>query len=145
VVYCWNGEEMKGTDEFIRKLNALKGAIPDIKEELEHTATDIEISAQRDAPISIAQKINKVASQGGLVQSIQVNAGKLGAYVEFGTGHSAAQLVPTLEQEWQDIARKFYINGQGRLVSKPYLYPNWIRYTNGLESRLKLILDKAIK
>jgi len=136
---------MKGVDDFTRKLNALKNIKAEIAEELEATATDVEINAIRMAPVSIGQKISKVAEQGGLTQRIEVNAGKLGAYVEFGTGSSAAALVPSLEPEWQDIARRFYVNGQGRLLSAPYLYPNWVRFTTGLDKRLLKILEKAVK
>jgi hypothetical protein len=137
---------MKGLDIFVGKLNNLsKAVVSDIAEEIHDTATYIEVGAIRMAPVSIGQKISKVASNGGLTQRIDVAAGKIGAYVEFGTGQSAASLVPTLEPEWQEVARKFYINGQGRLIANPYLYPNWIKYTSGLPERLKLILDKAVK
>jgi len=137
---------MRGTDQFIGRLNSLSQAIRDeLKEEIEATATDIEIGAIRMAPTSIGQKIQKVAAEGGLVQRISVNAGAIGAYTEFGTGQSAAALVPTLPDEWQSVARQFFINGQGKLRSAPYLYPNWVRYTTGLKDRLKLILDRAVR
>lgn len=135
---------MKAADEFERRLRNLLAAKADLVEEIEDTATNIEIGAIRMAPLGINQKIQKVASRGGLTQRIEVNAGVIGAYTEFGTGQSAAELVPTLEEQWQDLARTFYINGQGRLRAAPFLYPNWQRYTVGLQDRLKLILDKAI-
>jgi len=135
---------MDGAAELIRRLRGLGNLGKDIVEEIESTATDIEVGAYRDAPVEIGQKIQKVASIGGLQMQIQVNAGNMGAYVEFGTGQSAAALVPTLPKEFQDIARTFYINGQGRLIAKPYFYPNWARYTNGFEGRLlKIVQDAA--
>lgn len=137
---------MRGLDTFIGRIDSLSHAVKEeIKAEIESTATDIEIGAYRMAPVAIGQKITKVASNGGLTQNIQVNAGAIGAYTEFGTGQSAASLVPTLPTEWQAVARQFYINGQGKLRAAPYLYPNWVRYTTGLQDRLKLILERAVR
>lgn len=134
---------MQGADQLQRRLAALRAIKAEVVEEIEATATDVEIAAYRAAPVSIGQKISKVAERGGLTMRIEVNAGKIGAYTEFGTGQSAAALVPTLEPEWQDIARRFYINGQGRLIAQPYLYPNWVRYTAGFQDRIRKILEKA--
>lgn len=137
---------MRGTDQFIKKLKKLKAETQaNIKEELEATATDIEIAAYRAAPVAIGQKITKRATNGGFTQSIEVNAGPIGAYIEFGTGSSAASLVPTLPAEWQEIARTFYINGKGTLIAAPYLYPNYKRFTADLPKRLKLILKEAAR
>jgi len=136
---------MKGTDDLLKRLKALGDVGQELATEIEGTATDVEIDAIRAAPVSIGQKISKKASNGGLVQQIEVNAGKIGAYIEFGTGSSAAQLVPTLPDEWQAIARQFFINGQGTLKSAPYLYPAWVRHTTGFEQRLKKIMEKAVK
>lgn len=134
---------MTGADDLLRRLNQLKEIKKEVVELVQETATNVEIGAIRDAPVAIGQKISKSVSEGGLAVGIQVNAGNLGAYVEFGTGQSAAALVPTLPSEWQDIARKFYINGQGKLRAAPYLYPNWVRYTANFQRDVRLILEKA--
>jgi len=134
---------MQGTDALYRKLNALKAIRQEVIDLNDDIATDVEIAAVRDAPDGISQKIQKYAQNGGLVVGINVNAGNLGAYVEFGTGASAAALVPTLPDEWQDTARKFYINGQGKLHATPYLYPNWARYTVGYRDKVLAIVRKA--
>lgn len=55
------------------------------------------------------------------------NPGNLIAYIEFGTGISAAEYVPTLPKEWQEIAMKYYVNGKGTMVKKPFLYPAYIK------------------
>lgn len=136
---------MKGADELIAKIKRLQEARKEIADELEETATNIEIAAIRDAPVSIGQTISKVANEGGLRQVINVGAGKIGAYVEFGTGPYAEQLVPTLPQEWQDLAKTFYVNGQGTLRAAPYLYPNYLRFSNGLPQRIQVILEKLTK
>jgi HK97 gp10 family phage protein len=46
------------------------------------------------------------------------------AYVEFGTGPQAGQYVPRLEQEFQDIAKDYFVNGEGKTGPKPYFYPS---------------------
>lgn len=138
---------MKGVDKLYKRIKALADIRDDIVDEISETATNIELGATRDIPIGdkklIASMIVKKASNGGLVQTIQVNAGELGAYFEFGTGQSAAQLVPTLPDEFQKIAERFIKNKQGRLIAHPYFYPNYARYTNGLEGRLLKILKDA--
>ena len=45
------------------------------------------------------------------------------AYVEFGTGKYAASYVPSLENEWQELALSYKTSTPGRLPSSPYLYP----------------------
>lgn len=54
---------------------------------------------------------------------IDGNASKLAAYIEFGTGVSAAGYVPTLPKEWQEVARTYYVNGKGTLIKQPFLLP----------------------
>lgn len=134
---------MKGADELMRKLNALSNIRNKIADLVDDILTDTEVAAIRDAPLGINQKISKEFNRATLSGRIQVNAGAIGAYVEFGTGASAAQLVPTLPKEWQDAARRFYINGQGRLHATPYLYPNWARYTAGFKDRVLQIVENA--
>ncbi len=137
---------MEGAANLIAKLRAAKSEIKlKVKDLMEDRATDIEEHAYRDAPIDIGQKISKVASNGGLTQAIEVNAGKMGAYVEFGTGSSAAAIVPTLPVEWQNVARSFYINGKGTLIGAPYLYPNYKRFTHDIPEKIELILRDALR
>lgn len=54
---------------------------------------------------------------------IDGNASVMAAYIEFGTGVSAAGYVPTLPPEWQMIAKRYYVNGRGTLIKKPFLLP----------------------
>lgn len=133
---------VNGVDQVVRRLRALQNIKKDLVDLIDDTLTDVEIGAIRDAPTGISQRIQKKVTNGGLQGSIEVNAGNIGAYIEFGTGQSAAALVPTLPDDWQEIARKFYVNGQGRLVAKPYLYRNWFRYTNGFEQKVKDIVKR---
>lgn len=46
------------------------------------------------------------------------------AYFEFGTGKYAATYVPNLDEEWQVLARQYFINGKGTIPDRPFLYPS---------------------
>ena len=47
----------------------------------------------------------------------------MAAYIEFGTGKYFPQY-PGKEKEWQDLAREYYVNGEGMMRPSPYLYPS---------------------
>jgi len=76
---------------------------------------------------------------------VDAQAGNFAAYVEFGTGDSAAQYVPTLPSEWQQVARRYYINGKGRLIKKPFLLPAFFEYSAKLPEAIRKILFDAIR
>lgn len=59
------------------------------------------------------------------------------AYVEFGTGQYAAAYVPTLDPEFQALARTFYVNGKGRMRAQPYLIPAYLQEGKRLADRLR--------
>jgi hypothetical protein len=65
------------------------------------------------------------------------------AYVEFGTGPYAASYVPSLEDEWQEIAKQF----KGRrspkqgVPARPYLHPAVQKIEPELLQRLKKIIE----
>ena len=63
-----------------------------------------------------------------------VVASNYAAYVEFGTGVFAAAYVPTLPPELQEYAKRFFINGKGRIPAKPFLFP-------ALEVNKKILID----
>lgn len=46
------------------------------------------------------------------------------AYFEFGTGKYAATYVPNLDEEWQVLARKYFVNGKGTIPDSPFMYPS---------------------
>lgn len=63
------------------------------------------------------------------------------AYIEFGTGPYAASYVPTLSEEWQSIAKQFYVNGKGRMPARPYLYPSVEKYKESLTKVIESIIN----
>lgn len=103
-------------------------------------ASQLEIEAIRDAPNFI--QINKEFSKGGLKAEVGVwGDNPLAAYIEFGTGLSAQQILAPYPQWIRDIAMQFYVNGLGTLKGKPYLYNNYLRLLHGF----RVELDKILK
>lgn len=91
-------------------------------------------------------QIDKKFSNGGLTGEVGVmGENDLAAYFEFGTGLSAQEILAPYPQEIKDIAMKFYVNGQGTLQGKPYLYNNYLRYKNDFLKELEEILSKETR
>jgi hypothetical protein len=65
-------------------------------------------------------------------------------YVEFGTGTDAASYVPTLPREIQAAARRFYVNGKGRIKKQPYLIPAFLKESPIFIAELKKILKSNV-
>lgn len=63
-------------------------------------------------------------------------------YIEFGTGPYAASYLASKEQEWQDLAKQYYVNGRGNTPATPYFYPAVKQQTEKLLARIKAILNK---
>jgi len=75
---------------------------------------------------------------------IEAGAGPLAIYIEFGTGVSAANYVPTLDPEFQAVAQKYYINGKGTIIKQPFLLPAWFKNEPTVIPKIKKVL-KDIK
>lgn len=87
----------------------------------------------------------KVKGQGqndGTGYKIWVDAGKMGAYIEFGTGEFAKNTLSAYNEEWRTIAYNFFVNGEGKLPARPYMYPAWVKNTTGLLDRLRQKMKK---
>lgn len=160
---------VKGSKELQARLLAISKKFEnDVKGEVGFALTEIELGAKRDAPgpgdlidndygtpekqsdiargknwTPINQAITKVMDSTGLKGSVVVDksAGELAIYVEFGTGQSAASYLPTVPKEFQDIARRYYINGKGTIVNAPYLLPNYFRERTEFIKNLKTLVD----
>ena len=148
--------KVKGLDKAIRELSRSGDrAVQVVKGFLADTATDIEQDAKQDAPfeiegvvLNIKQRIDKNVEDNGLVWKVGIQGTQdFDAYVEFGTGQSAKEILfgPGYTQEMRDIAKVFYKNGQGRLIGQPFLFPAWIKHTANLVEELKSEVAKAIK
>lgn len=136
--------EFKGLKETIAKL---EDAGDDIKKKV-----DFAIGINTDAMATEAKQRAPVDT-GRLRSSISANKVKdylyelvaqvdYAAYLEFGTGRYAANYVPSLEPEWEALAKQFYKNGQGTTPERPYLYPSYKRILPILYKDLEQIVDK---
>ena len=121
---------------------------------------DLQDRAVRDsAQASRFITIDKDAKDGGLTQKVGVGgsakySGKdsedgkwekgsienVAAYIEFGTGLSAQQILAGYPSWIVDIAKEFYENGEGTLTGKPYLYNNYLVIKENFERDLKKLL-----
>lgn len=151
--------KVKGLDKAFAELDKQEDIVIEaVKDILSSTATDIERQAIAAAPstweglqLSIKQRIDKVVEDNGLNWRVGVQSGdpdfEIEAWLEFGTGLSARQILanPQYTQEVRDIARRFYRNGQGRIVGQPYLMPAFFRNTANLVADIEAEINKDLK
>jgi hypothetical protein len=149
---------VKGLDAALKDLDKQSDIVIEaVKDILASTATDIEIEAIRNAPsswegqpLNIKQRIDKVVEEGGLNWRVGVQSGdpvfEIEAWLEFGTGLSARESLsnPQYTQEVRDIARRFYRNGQGRIIGQPYLMPAFFRNTANLVTDIENEINKDL-
>jgi len=149
---------VKGLDAALKDLDKQEDIVIEaVKDILASTATDIEIEAIRNAPsnwegqpLNIKQRIDKVAEDNGLSWRVGVQSGdpvfEIEAWLEFGTGLSAREILsnPQYTQEVHDIARRFYRNGQGRIIGQPYLMPAFFRNTANLVTDIENEINKDL-
>lgn len=149
---------VKGLDAALKDLHKKGDLVIDaVKDALANAATDIEIEAIRNAPsqweglpLSIKQRIDKVAQDNGLSWKVGVQSGdpvfEIEAWLEFGTGLSARQILsnPQYTPEVRAIAQRFYRNGQGRIIGQPYLMPAFFRNTANLVADIENEINKDL-
>lgn len=117
-----------------------------VKDQLLLAASNIEADAYRDRP-SDKIEIFKDQSSSGLTQTIEASSFgnvPLAAYLEFGTGSGYKAIEGTLEPEARELARQFYVNGQGRLPARPYLLPAYYRHRKIFLSNLRKLVKKIV-
>lgn len=150
---------VKGLDAALKDLDKKEDLVIDaVKDILASTATDIEIEAIRNAPsvweglpLSIKQRIDKVVNDNGLSWRVGVQSGdsnfEIEAWLEFGTGLSARQILsnPQYTAEVREVAKRFYRNGQGRIIGQPYLMPAFFRNTANLVVDIEAEINKEIQ
>lgn len=155
--------------QFADKLNKLSIDFQqEVKEITEFNLGEIELQAIRDAPgpgdniktengfefqdmianernwTPISQAIGYSIDSSGYKGSVYVerSAGEIAAWVEFGTGQSAASYLATVPPEWKSLAQLYYINGKGTIVAQPYLLPAFLKYKLEYVKELKAALNR---
>ena len=115
----------------------------DVVQLVENAITDVQILAMRDAPKFV--NIDKEFTDKGLTGEVGVmgdmEGNHIAAYIEFGTGLSAREILAPYPQWIKDIAHEFYVNGQGKLQGKPYLYNNFLVIAEKFKRDLKELVD----
>lgn len=116
-----------------------KDTVKKVRNLISDFASQLEIAATRDAPNFI--HIDKKFSKGGLVAEVGVMGDNpLAAYIEFGTGLSAVEILAPYPQWIKDVAMEFYVNGLGTLKGEPYLYNNYLRILHSFRVELDALL-----
>lgn len=102
-----------------------------VRLQVEKLIKDTEAQATYGSPnfIKIDSVISNKGYSGevGVMGDVNSEEGKMAAYIEFGTGLSAVQILAPYPKEVKDTAMKFYVNGKGTLVGSPYLYNNFLK------------------
>lgn len=103
-----------------------------------------DISNRRRGQTPIAQAIGYIITNNGLSGTIYVehSAGDVAAYVEFGTGQSAASYLATVPPEWKALAARFIVNRRGTIVEQAYLLPSILRNEPKLIADLKKMMSE---
>ena len=116
----------------------------DVQDEIAKQTTNITLEADNKKPDGIFIN-NKITPMTGIVMASAYVNDKIAAYIEFGTGRFASELLTRYPKEVQDLARQYYVNGQGRLPYKPYLIPAFLRYRAEFLKNVKKIVKSGIK
>src|SRR5690606_1450053 len=138
-----------------------KDIVKQVRDEIARVATVIEIAAERDLTAASSRPdlieefkgqglnfilVNKEFSKGGLKAEVGVfGDNPMAAYIEFGTGLSAREILAPYPQWVQDIAWTFKGDFDGTLKGSPYLYNNYCRLLPEHQKRLKELLDKEYR
>jgi HK97 gp10 family phage protein len=162
--------KIKGLDNLTKDLRKFgQDATKVVKRNLSDSGTNIELAAKARAPaylggaeilstfrnkrgtqktLNLKQRIDKVITQGGLNVKVTVQGTQdLDAYIEFGTGLNASEILskPEYSQEIRDLAWTFKKERDGTLKGTPYLFPSYFEETPRLIESLKSELDRLAK
>jgi len=137
---------VNGLSGLQKKLGSLSKEIEqEVKLQVLDSATTIQLQAIGAAPAGLKGRIDSTPQNNGFASEIGVQSStNIPVYVEFGTGTSAAEYVPTLPKEIQEYARQFYVNGKGRIKKQPYLIPAFLRESPLFIKELEKILKKNV-
>jgi hypothetical protein len=130
----------------------------DVVQLVEFAIKDTEIEAKRalnfDANYEVDTRFINITSSfrdKGFTGEVAVDGAKredgkggddMAAYIEFGTGLSAREILAPYPQWVKDIAMQFFVNGLGTLQGKPYLYNNFLKNVEKFKADLKALMDK---
>lgn len=114
---------------FKRCLNVLKVVKNDlskqIDDELNASVQSMATLAKQKAPADNGRLRGSIVSLKVQFLSYQLKANtNYAAYVEFGTGQKYKNYKSLLDNEWRDIASKYFVTGKGFTNPQPFFYPS---------------------
>jgi len=140
---------MKGLDELIKKVKKMPDAIKEeVDKELDDGAQLIQkeallLSPAREAGGHGLRSHMWIDTTEFLLKKVG-NHSEYAAYQEFGTGFHAADYVITLPKDWQEYAKSFFVNGEGRVPAHPFLYPAYEKARPVIIDRIKNVLKNMV-
>jgi HK97 gp10 family phage protein len=153
--------KIKGLDKLTKDLRKFgEEGNKVVKREIDIAGTNIQrgafqrapsyLDSNQTAPLNIKQRIDKTFENGGLTVKVGVQSqNELDAYVEFGTGLDAKQILnqPQYTDEIRALALTFFKTGDGTLKGTPYLFPSFFeespRLIENLKNELNNLADKV--
>lgn len=162
--------QVNGFADFANRMQRMSQKVQtEVKEAIEFYAGEIELEAIRNAPgggdqiatqrgsealasivngrgwTPVSQAIGYKVTNNGFSAEIFVekSAGDVAIWVEMGTGQDAKRYLATVPPEWAAEARRYYINGRGTILARPYLLPAFLRNKTLMIEELKDILKNA--
>lgn len=137
--------KINGMSKLLRDLNKMPDSIDEmVKRTLMEFAQRIFNDAMANVPASIRASYRLESSNGGFTVNIYTD-NAIAAYIEFGTGVYASEYLSGKDMEIKDEAIKFYVNGEGRMPARPYLFPAYYRHRDALIVELNRKLDRIVK
>jgi len=106
--------KVEGLDKAIASIKGKYANIDqDVQDELNNWANETALSAKQYAPSGMGQLRGAIHPSYGTMEAQVTVSVVHAAWVEFGTGKFAANYLSSIDQEWRDLARIFYIIGKG--------------------------------
>lgn len=108
---------IEGMDKLLNSLDQLSGEKMDnIEDIVEAGVRDMATEAKLRVPKNLGGLANSISVAHPGRFTFELIVQKFYApYVNFGTGLYASQFLGSVEKEWSDYARQFFVNGKGRV------------------------------
>jgi hypothetical protein len=137
----------EGLEETIKEL---KTTVADIEEKVDFAfGVNVEAmatEAKNRTPVDMGRLRTSISANKQAKYQYELVAGVFYApYIEFGTGKYAATYVKSIDPEWQRLALQFYVNGQGTIPERPFLYPAYKRIFPILVKDIQNLVNKDVR
>lgn len=136
------------------KINGLEKTLSNLKKNVENIKLEIDAEMGASVENMATDAKRRLDPQYGLLRA-SIHTKKLdkykyvlsaekdyAPYIEFGTGDYAANYVPSLEKEWQDLAIQYFKTGDGTTDKSPYFYPAVTEGYKKLFETIKTIIER---